>query len=196
MLSFSNENGERLMMERQDEPGCLFYRFNLERHVPSHHLLRQIDAVLDLSEIRRSPYYAATGRPSIDPELMIRMLLIGYAFAIRSERRSATRCISISPTGGIVCHEHARATVKENQTGSRRVAYEHAVSASTATRDAATTDLRYPGAPCAARARATAQGVPLSASSAAIARVALSQCRGASGGTIVPIAGQPSPVSL
>ena len=45
--------------------------------------------MLDLGEIRRSlaPYYAATGRPSIDPELMIRMLLIGYAFAIRSERR-------------------------------------------------------------------------------------------------------------
>jgi transposase len=77
------------MMGRQDEPGRLFYRFNLERHIPADHLLRQIDAVLDLGEIRRSlaPYYAATGRPSIDPELMIRMLLIGYAFAIRSERR-------------------------------------------------------------------------------------------------------------
>jgi transposase len=77
------------MMGRQDEPGRLFYRFNLEHHVPADHLLRQIDAVLDFSEIRRSltPYYAATGRPSIDPELMIRMLLIGYAFAIRSERR-------------------------------------------------------------------------------------------------------------
>src|SRR3954452_18612327 len=77
------------MMGRQDEPGRLFYRFNLERHIPADPLLRQIDAVLDLGEIRRSlaPYYAATGRPSIDPELMIRMLLIGYAFAIRSERR-------------------------------------------------------------------------------------------------------------
>jgi len=77
------------MMGRQDEPGRLFYRFNLEHHIPADHLLRQIDAVLDLDEIRRSlaPYYAATGRPSIDPELMIRMLLIGYAFAIRSERR-------------------------------------------------------------------------------------------------------------
>ena len=77
------------MMGRQDEPERLFYRFNLERHVPSDHLLRQIDAVLDLGEIRRSlaPYYAAIGRPSIDPELMLRMLLIGYAFAIRSKRR-------------------------------------------------------------------------------------------------------------
>ena len=77
------------MMGRQEEPGCLFYRFNLEHHVPPDHLLRRIDKVLDLSAIRRAlaPYYVATGRPSIDPELMIRMLLIGYAFAIRSERR-------------------------------------------------------------------------------------------------------------
>src|ERR1700710_2012763 len=77
------------MMGRQDEPGRLFYRFNLERHIPADHLLRQIDAVLDLGEIRRSlaPYYAATGRPSIDPELMIRMLIIAYPHAIRSERR-------------------------------------------------------------------------------------------------------------
>src|SRR6201999_359064 len=47
------------------------------------------DAVLDLSSIRRTlaPYYAAGGRPSIDPALMIRMLLVGYVFAIRSERR-------------------------------------------------------------------------------------------------------------
>ena len=77
------------MMGRQDEPGRLFYSFNLERHIRADHLLRRIDAVLDLSEIRRAlaPYYAAIGRPSVDPELMIRMLLIGYAFAIRSERR-------------------------------------------------------------------------------------------------------------
>src|ERR1700689_3382621 len=77
------------MMGRQDEPAQLFYKFSLDRHVPAGHLLRQIDAVLDLSTIRRTlaPYYAAGGRPSIDPELMIRMLLVGYAFAIRSERR-------------------------------------------------------------------------------------------------------------
>jgi transposase len=77
------------MMGRQDEPEQLFYKFRLERHIPADHLLRRIDAVLDLGTIRRSlaPYYAAGGRPSIDPELMIRMLLVGYAFAIRSERR-------------------------------------------------------------------------------------------------------------
>jgi transposase len=77
------------MMGRQEEPAQLFYRFSVERHVPTDHLLRRIDAVLDLSAIRLAlaPYYAHCGRPSIDPELMIRMLLVGYAFAIRSERR-------------------------------------------------------------------------------------------------------------
>src|ERR1700731_325095 len=81
--------GDGAMMGRQDEPAQLFYKFSLDRHVPADHILRQIDAALDLSMIRRrlAPYYAAGGRPSIDPELMIRMLLVGYAFAIRSERR-------------------------------------------------------------------------------------------------------------
>jgi transposase len=81
--------GDGAVMGRQDEPERLFYKFSLERHVPVDHLLRQIDAVLDLSTIRRTlaPYYAAGGRPSINPELMIRMLVVGYAFAIRSERR-------------------------------------------------------------------------------------------------------------
>jgi len=67
----------------------LFYSFNLESHVPSDHLLRGIDRCLDLSELRQqlAPYYSHTGRPSVDPELMIRMLIVGYAFGIRSERR-------------------------------------------------------------------------------------------------------------
>lgn len=66
-----------------------FYSFNLETHVPADHLLRGIDRFLDLSELRRhlASFYSHTGRPSIDPELMIRMLLIGYCFGIRSERR-------------------------------------------------------------------------------------------------------------
>jgi transposase len=68
---------------------CLFYSFNLEDHVPTNHLLRGIDHFLDLSDLREylSPFYSHTGRPSIDPELMIRMLVIGYCFGIRSERR-------------------------------------------------------------------------------------------------------------
>jgi transposase len=67
----------------------LFYSFNLERHVPQDHLLRGIERVLDLSELRQhlAGYYSHTGRPSIAPELMIRMLIVGYCFGIRSERR-------------------------------------------------------------------------------------------------------------
>jgi transposase len=67
----------------------LFYSFNLEDHVPGNHLLRGIDRFLDLSDLRRhlAPFYSHTGRPSIDPELMIRMLVVGYCFGIRSERR-------------------------------------------------------------------------------------------------------------
>ena len=67
----------------------LFYSFNLDKHVPADHLLRRIDHFLDLSELRRQlePFYSHTGRPSVDPELMIRMLLVGYCFGIRSERR-------------------------------------------------------------------------------------------------------------
>ena len=69
----------------QDE---LFYAFNLSDVVPQDHLLRDIDRVLDLSGLREhlAPYYSHTGRPSIDPELMIRMMLIGYCLGIRSDR--------------------------------------------------------------------------------------------------------------
>jgi transposase len=67
----------------------LFYSFNLESHVPADHLLRGMDRCLDLSDLHRqlAPFYSHTGRPSIDPELRVRMLLIGYSFGIRSERR-------------------------------------------------------------------------------------------------------------
>jgi len=67
----------------------LFYEFNLEDRVPANHLLRRIDAVLDLSWLRGeiAPFYSHTGCPSIDPELMIRMLLVGYCYSIRSKRR-------------------------------------------------------------------------------------------------------------
>jgi transposase len=67
----------------------LFYAFNLEEHVPRSHLLRDIDRFFDLGELRQhlADFYSHTGRPSIDPELMIRMLIIGYCFGIRSERR-------------------------------------------------------------------------------------------------------------
>jgi len=71
---------------RQDQ---LFYAFNLDEHVPRTHLLRGIDRFFDLGELRHhlESFYSHTGRPSIDPELMIRMLIVGYCFGIRSERR-------------------------------------------------------------------------------------------------------------
>ena len=74
---------------RQEAQAALFYEFNLDAHVPAGHVLRQIDRFVDLSDIRSvlAPYYSSTGRPSIDPELMIRMLLVGYCMGIRSERR-------------------------------------------------------------------------------------------------------------
>jgi transposase len=80
------------MMGRQTaDQGALFYEFRLEDRVPEGHLLRKINAVIapvfaGLHQ-RLAPYYSATGRPSIDPELIIRMLIIGYCHGIRSERR-------------------------------------------------------------------------------------------------------------
>ena len=67
----------------------LFYSFDLDAVVPSDHLLRGIDVFLDLTDLREHlrPFYSHTGRPSIDPELMIRMLIVGYCFGIRSERQ-------------------------------------------------------------------------------------------------------------
>ena len=78
------------MMGRQSaDQRCFFYDFCLEDHVPSDHLLRRIDDLLNLGEVRENlkPHYSHMGRPSVDPELMIRMLIVGYCFGIRSERR-------------------------------------------------------------------------------------------------------------
>jgi transposase len=78
-----------MMGHRQVEQAALFYEFSLERHVPTDHLLRSIDRFVELGELRRelAAFYSNLGRPSVDPELMIRMLLVGYCFGIRSERR-------------------------------------------------------------------------------------------------------------
>ena len=78
-----------MMGSRRVEQSELFYDFSFDRHVPGDHLLRSIDRFVDLSEVRRdlAAFYSSIGRPSVDPELMIRMLLIGYCFGIRSERR-------------------------------------------------------------------------------------------------------------
>ena len=78
-----------MMGKRQVDQSALFYEFSLEKHVPLDHRLRAIDRFVDLGEVRPhlAPFYSATGRPSFDPELLIRMLIIGYCYAIRSERR-------------------------------------------------------------------------------------------------------------
>ena len=78
-----------MMGERRVGQGALFFEFSLDRHVPPDHRLRAIDRFVDLNELRAhlAPFYSERGRPSIDPELLIRMLLVGYCFGIRSERR-------------------------------------------------------------------------------------------------------------
>jgi transposase len=78
-----------MMGRRERGQGQFFYAFDLDKVVPPDHLVRQIDGVLDLGWVHKelAPYYSHTGRPSIDPVLMIRMLIVGYVFAIRSERR-------------------------------------------------------------------------------------------------------------
>ena len=78
-----------MMGRREGGQGQFFYSFDLDKVVPPDHLVRQVEGVLDLSWVHKelAPYYSHTGRPSIDPVLMIRMLIVGYVFAIRSERR-------------------------------------------------------------------------------------------------------------
>ncbi len=68
------------MGPKQETQAALFYEFSLEDHVPQDRLVRSIDRFVDLSSIRahHADSYSHTGRPSIDPELLVRMLLIGY----------------------------------------------------------------------------------------------------------------------
>jgi transposase len=90
VIHSSHEAGVKMMMgERQVDQSALFYEFSLEKQVPADHMLRAIDRFVDLSDVRThlAPFYSTTGRPSVDPELLIRMLIIGYCFGIRSERR-------------------------------------------------------------------------------------------------------------
>jgi transposase len=78
-----------MMGHRQVDQVALFYEFSIETHVPADHLLRSIDRFVELGELRRelAAFYSTMGRPSVDPELMIRMLIVGYCLGIRSERR-------------------------------------------------------------------------------------------------------------
>jgi transposase len=77
------------MMGQQTRTESLFYYFRLEDQIPQDHLLRVIDEQIDLSFVRErvKGLYSATGRPSIDPEVLLRLLLLGYLYGITSERR-------------------------------------------------------------------------------------------------------------
>ncbi|AJE46672.1 transposase IS4 family protein [Celeribacter indicus] len=76
------------MGPRQKAQPALFYEFSLEDHIPQDHLLRSIERFVDRSSIRAHlvDFYSHTGRPSVAPELMIRMLLVGYCFGRRPAR--------------------------------------------------------------------------------------------------------------
>src|SRR5437773_4644786 len=87
------------MMGRQAvDQSQLFYLFNLEEHIPTDHLLRRINPIVTrvLADLREklAPFYSDIGRPSIDPEMMIRMLIVGYCYGIRHEGRL---CEEVNP---------------------------------------------------------------------------------------------------
>ncbi|MEH2541708.1 transposase [Bradyrhizobium sp. AZCC 1577] len=86
MIPAEETAGESAMMGRQDE-----IRGSLDEMIPTDHLLRRINvfatAVLADLHQQLKPFYSDIGRPSVDPELMIRMLLVGYCYGIRHERR-------------------------------------------------------------------------------------------------------------
>src|SRR5712692_6874046 len=77
------------MMGQQSRTESLFYYFRLQDQIPEHHLLRLIDRHIALSFVRKQlkEFYSPAGRPSIDPEVLLRLLLVGYRYGITSERR-------------------------------------------------------------------------------------------------------------
>ena len=93
------------MMGRQRvDQSQLFYLFNLEEQIPADHLLRRLNPIVarvlvDLRE-KLAPFYSDIGRPSIDPELMIRMLIVGYCYGIRFERKLCEEVKLISVIAG------------------------------------------------------------------------------------------------
>jgi hypothetical protein len=77
------------MMSQQSRTESLFYYFRLEKQITTDHLLPMIASHVDFSFIHEElkDFYCATGRPSIDPEVLLRLLLVGYLYGITSERR-------------------------------------------------------------------------------------------------------------
>ena len=108
------------MMGKQSAQEELFYQFRLEDHVPVDHMLRRIDAVLNFDGVRSAlaSHYSPTGRPSIDPELMLRMLLIGYAYGIRSERLLCSE-VHLNLAYRWFCHLGLEGTVPDHSTFSK-----------------------------------------------------------------------------
>ena len=99
-----------MMGPKQEAQAAFFYEFSLEARVPQDHLERTIDRFVDLTRVRAylAGFCSHTGRPSIDPELLSRMLLIGYCFGIRSKRRLCEEvhpCLTSAPMGpnGAIC---------------------------------------------------------------------------------------------
>src|ERR1022692_1394077 len=81
--------GLLLMMRQHTRSESLFYYFRLEDHVPENHRLRLIDRHISFGFVleKLKDSYSENGRPSIDPELLLRILLIGYLYGITSERK-------------------------------------------------------------------------------------------------------------
>ena len=91
-----------MMGRRERGQGQFFYAFDLDKAVPADHLVRQIDGALDLDWVHKElvAYYSHTGRPSIDPVLMIRMLIVGLCLRSARSGGCAPRCRSIWHIGG------------------------------------------------------------------------------------------------
>jgi transposase len=108
------------MMGMQVAPAQLFYDFCLDDHVPADHLLRRIDRFLDLESVRTAlkPFYSSIGRPSVDPELMMRMLIVGYCLGIRSERRLCEE-VHLKPAYRWFCRLGLEGNVPDHSTFSR-----------------------------------------------------------------------------
>jgi transposase len=89
MIPFARFAEGRTLMGFQTAPAQLFYDFCLDHYRPTDHLLRRIDRFLDLESVRTAltPFYNSIGPPSVDPELMMRVLIVGYCMGLRSERR-------------------------------------------------------------------------------------------------------------
>jgi len=108
------------MMGRLADQGQLFYRFKLEDHVPDGHFLRHVDRFIDFGPLRAdlASLYSHTGRPSIDPELLIRMLLVGYLYGIRSETRLCEE-VHLNPAYRWFCRLGLEGEVPERSTFSK-----------------------------------------------------------------------------